>query len=192
MYLERVKINQQTLLRLIDDVLDLAKLESGRVEYELAAFRIDDLLRTLEAFIAPTLQQKGIAYHFEACGSGIQAYADRDKTEQVLLNLLSNALKFTDAGRIEVRCVHRDDRLEIQVIDTGQGVRPELLGKIFEPFVQGDPALTRAAKGTGLGLSISRQLARGMSGDLLAVSEQGKGSTFTLVLPAVNGRSPKS
>jgi PAS domain S-box len=96
--LERIKINGQTLLRLIDDVLDLARLESGRVEYDLTEFRIDDLLTTLETFIAPALRQKGIAYHFEACGPGIRAWADRGKTEQVLLNLLSNCAQVHRGG----------------------------------------------------------------------------------------------
>jgi len=181
--LGRIKINQQTLLRLIEDVLDLAKLEAGRLEFHLADFPINELLRTLEAFIAPTIQRKGIDYHFEACDPQTYAHGDRDKAEQVLLNLLSNAVKFTDHGRIEVRCIAREHWVEIDVVDSGQGVRRELLEKIFEPFVQGDPELTRSAKGTGLGLSISRQLARGMGGDVLVSSEEGRGSTFTLVLP---------
>jgi two-component system sensor histidine kinase/response regulator len=183
-HLGRIKINQRTLLRLIEEVLDLAKLESGRTEYDVRDFRIDELLRTLEAFIAPTLQQKGIEYRFEACGPEVSAHADRNKAEQILLNLLSNALKFTDKGRIEVRCVSREQWLEIEVVDTGRGIRRELLDRIFEPFVQGDQALTRAARGTGLGLSISRQLARGMGGEVLAASEFGTGSTFSLILPA--------
>jgi PAS domain S-box-containing protein len=182
-YLGRIKINQRTLLRLIEDVLDLSKLESGRVEYHLADFTINDLLRSLEAFITPTLHQKRIEYQFEPCDPAIRAHADRGKTEQILLNLLSNALKFTTQGRVEVRCATRGAWLHIEVVDTGRGVRRELLEKIFEPFVQGDQELTRSAEGTGLGLAISRQLARGMGGDVLVASEEGKGATFTLVLP---------
>ena len=151
--------------------------------------QIDELLKTLETFVAPLLDKKGITYHFAPCGDGQVARADRDKVEQIMLNLLSNAAKFTDSGRIEVRCAARDDQLEIDVIDTGRGIASELLATIFEPFVQGEQELTRTAEGTGLGLSISRQLARGMGGDVLVRSASGKGSTFTLLLPKAGGGS---
>jgi len=181
--LDRIKRNQETLLRLIEDVLDFAKLESGRIEYRLTDVPIDELLKTLETFVAPLLDKKGITYQFSPCGHELVARADRDKVEQIMLNLLSNAAKFTDQGRIEVRCAARDDELEIDVIDTGRGIAGDLMATIFEPFVQGEQELTRTAEGTGLGLSISRQLARGMGGDVLVRSESGKGSTFTLLLP---------
>lgn len=113
-------------------------------------------LQTLEAFVAPSLGQRSIEYLFEPCGDGEIALADRDKVEQIMLNLLSNAIKFTDARRIAVRCNTRDDRLDIEVSDTGRGIRRELLDEIFEPFAQGDEHLTRTHRGTGLGLAISR------------------------------------
>jgi PAS domain S-box-containing protein len=180
--LARIKHNQQTLLRLIEDVLDIAKLESGRLEYLLSDVPIDDLLRTLDAFVAPTLWKKRIAYHFVPCGAGAHAHADRNKVEQIMLNLLSNAVKFTDSGTIELRCTTDERWVQIAVTDTGRGINLALLDSIFEPFVQGEQELTRTAQGTGLGLSISRQLARGMGGDVTAVSEPGRGSTFTLIL----------
>ncbi len=180
--LVRIRANQQLLLRLIDDVLDLAKLESGRLEYRITDVRIDDLLHTLEAYIAPALETKGLAYEFIACGSHAIARADIEKVEQIMINLLSNAAKFTERGRITVHCATLDEWLDIQVVDTGRGIRPEFLERIFEPFVQADQKLTRSAEGTGLGLAISRGLARGMGGDVLASSEPGKGSTFTLRL----------
>jgi signal transduction histidine kinase len=181
--LGRIKQNQQTLLRLIEDVLGYAKIESGRVEFNVVEIPIDDLLRTLEVFVAPTLQRKRIEYHFEPCGSSAVALADRGKVEQILLNLLSNAAKFIRSGRIEVRCVVQDRWLEVRVVDTGPGIRPELLDRIFEPFIQADQQLTRTAEGTGLGLAISRQLARGMGGDVSVSSDVGRGSTFALSLP---------
>jgi PAS domain S-box-containing protein len=187
--LERIKRNQETLLRLIEDVLDFAKLESGRIEYRTADVPINEVLRTLETFVAPMLEKKRITYHFAPCDDGLVARADRDKVEQVMLNLLSNAAKFTDSGRIDVRCGTVDDQLKIDVIDTGRGIAADLLATIFEPFVQGEQELTRTADGTGLGLSISRQLARGMGGDVLVRSESGKGSTFTLLLPKAGGGS---
>ena len=180
--LERIKINQRTLLRLIEDVLDFAKLESGRFHFQMAELPVDDLLRTLEAFVAPLLRKKGLAYQFEGCGDGVMVHADRNKVEQIMINLLSNALKFTEEGFIHVRCVAHAETLAIDVTDTGRGVPPELQEAIFEPFVQGDQLFTRTATGTGLGLSISRELARGMGGDVVLRSTPGKGSTFTLVL----------
>jgi PAS domain S-box-containing protein len=181
--LQRIRVNQRTLLRLIDDVLDFAKLESGHFRFHLQPFPVDELLRTPEAYVEPLLRQKGLAYNFEPCGAGAVVYADRDKVEQIMLNLLSNALKFTGRGRIDVRCRRLPGALAIEVADTGQGVQAELLEAMFEPFVQADQDFSRRAGGTGLGLAISRELARGMRGDVVARSELGKGSTFTLVLP---------
>ncbi len=181
--LERIRINQRSLLRLIEDVLDFAKLESGRYRFQMATLPVDELLRTLEAFVAPLLRKKGLAYHFEACGDGVVVHADQNKLEQIMLNLLSNALKFTDEGFIHVRCHTHAETLAIDVTDTGRGIAPELQEAIFEPFVQGDQLFTRTVNGTGLGLSISRELARGMGGDVVVRSQPGKGSTFTLVLP---------
>jgi PAS domain S-box-containing protein len=181
--LGRIKRSEETLARLIDDVLSFAKLESGRLVYRFEDVRVDDLLKHLEAFIAPRLAQKKLAYGFAPCGPQATARIDRDKVEQIMLNLLSNAVKFTDAGRIDVRCELADRDLRIAVHDTGRGIRAELLETIFEAFVQGDRSLTRTAEGTGLGLSISRQLARAMGGDIAVESMAGSGSTFTLVLP---------
>ena len=181
--LERIRINQRTLLRLIEDVLDFAKLESGRFRFQLAPLPVDELLRTLEAFVSPILRKKQITYRFDPCGDDAVMFADRDKVEQIMLNLLSNALKFTDEGRIEVRCHVLQTGLAIEVVDTGRGIAPEMHEAIFEPFVQADQHFNRSAMGTGLGLSISRELARGMGGDVVVRSHPGKGSTFTLVLP---------
>jgi PAS domain S-box-containing protein len=181
--LSRIKFNQRILLRLIEDVLGFAKLESGRIEYRIEDLRIDDVLRHLETFIAPTLRKKGLAYAFEPCGGEAVARADAHKVEQIVVNLLSNAAKFTDCGRVDVRCVMRADALEIEVEDTGRGIAPGMLEAVFEPFVQEYADLTRTAQGTGLGLAISRQLARAMGGDVVVRSVLGKGSTFTLRLP---------
>jgi len=113
------------------------------------------------------------------------AWADQARVEQVILNLCNNAVKFTEpGGRVEVRCVERGGRVAITVADTGVGIPPEQLDRIFEAFVQLGRGLTTQHEGTGLGLAISRDLARGMGGDLTAESRPGKGSTFTLTLPA--------
>ena len=181
--LARIKLNQRTLLRLIEEVLEFAKLESGRLQLHVCDVAIEGLLRQLEDYIGPTLSEKGIAYHFEPCAADVVVRTDRHKVEQIMLNLLSNAVKFTDAGRVEVRCIVRDEELEIQVSDTGRGIAPEMLEAIFEPFVQGEQDLTRTVGGTGLGLAISRHLARAMGGDVTVLSELNKGSTFSLHIP---------
>ncbi len=180
--LTRIKRSQQSLLRLIDNVLNFAKLESGRIDYQYEDVTIDEFLGTLESFVAPRLGEKRLTYSLDSCPGEVVSI-DRSKVEQILLNLLSNAVKFTDNGRIDVRCEIDHENVRFAVRDTGRGIRQELLDTIFEPFVQGDRSLTRTAEGTGLGLSISRQLARAMEGDIRVQSAPGKGSTFTLVLP---------
>ena len=181
--LVRIKKSQRTLLRLIEDVLNFAKLESGRLEFRYEPVDMNEFLGTLEQFVAPRLAQKHLGYRLEPCRSEAVIPIDRDKVEQIMLNLLSNAVKFTDSGEIVVRCEVERARVRIHVCDTGRGIRADLRESIFEPFVQGDPSLTRTAEGTGLGLSISRQLARAMGGDITIESEIGHGSVFTLVLP---------
>jgi len=185
----RIKRSQETLLRSIDDVLNFAKLESGRLEYDFEDVNLEDFLGTLETFVAPLVGKKKLTYALDGCGSNIVVAIDRAKIEQILLNLLSNAVKFTDRGEIRVTCAVEPDHVRIQVRDTGRGIRPELLDRIFEPFVQGDRSLTRTAEGTGLGLSISRQLSRAMGGDIMVESRVGNGSAFTLVLPRKSGSS---
>jgi two-component system sensor histidine kinase/response regulator len=181
--LGRIKVNQGILRRLIDEVLGFAKLESGRLEFRIADLPIEQLLRDLEASIEPAFRAKGITYHFESCGVDAVAHADRDKVQQIMLNLLSNAAKFTDHGRVHVRCVIHSDTMAIEVTDTGRGIAPHMLERVFDPFVQEDESPTRIAEGIGLGLAISRQLARKMGGDVNVRSKIGDGSTFTLLLP---------
>jgi PAS domain S-box-containing protein len=185
--LARIRRSEGTLHRLIEDVLNFAKLESGKVEYRYESVVLDEFLGTLEGFIAPRLARKNLEYHFDPTHASVTVSIDRDKVEQIMLNLLSNAVKFTDSGRIDVRCVVQDSTFRIDVKDTGRGIEPTLLDTIFEPFMQGDRSLTRSAEGTGLGLSISRQLARAMGGDIRVESEVGEGSTFTVVLPLARG-----
>jgi PAS domain S-box-containing protein len=181
--LARMKLSQQALLRLIEDVLSFAKLESGRIDYHLEHVAIDELIVTLETFVSPRLKAKNLSYHVEPCGTRGFAYVDRTKVEQILLNLLSNAVKFTDSGRIDVTCRTTASEILISVQDTGRGIQSHAFGAIFEPFVQIDRSLSRTAEGTGLGLSISRQLARAMGGDITVESIPGDGSIFTLILP---------
>jgi signal transduction histidine kinase len=181
--LGRIRHSEEALLRLIENVLSFAKLESGRLQYHFEDVRITDVLASLESFVAPRLSQKGLRYDLIPCDPSVVVVTDRAKVEQIALNLLSNAVKFTDTGGIEVRCEADAHHVRIRVRDTGRGIDPELLDSIFEPFVQGDHSLTRTAEGTGLGLSISRELARSMGGDITVQSVPGDGSIFSLLLP---------
>jgi signal transduction histidine kinase len=191
--LSRVQRAQAHLLGLITDVLNYAKLEAGKVEYDVRATDLAAVLAEVGLLVEPQLAAKRHAYTppdpATLAGRAGRVYADRDKLRQVLLNLLSNAVKFTPAGgRIAVRVVPPRDAealVRVEVADTGVGIPADRLEAIFDPFVQVEQARTRPHEGTGLGLAISRDLARGMGGDLTLESTPGVGSTFAVSLPAV-------
>ena len=183
---ERMRRSGQHLLSLINDILNFARIEAGQLQYQLEAVPVGSLLADLEALVAPQVAQRGLAYRSAGEGAGGAVWADAEKTRQILLNLVTNAIKFTEpGGRVTVS--HREARggVEICVRDTGRGIAPEQQARIFDPFVQVDRHLTSVSQqGVGLGLAISRDLARGMGGDLSVESTLGEGSTFTLWLPA--------
>ena len=183
--LGRIEQSQRHLLGLINDVLEFARIEAGRVEYHVTSVPVATLLSELEDFVGPQLRQRDLEFDCDQPRDGVVVHADPDKTRQILLNLLSNAVKFTPPkGRIEVRCEQTDGRVLIRVRDTGIGIASDRLESVFEPFVQVHRTLTEPTGGVGLGLAISRDLARAMGGDLHAESAVGTGSTFTLDLPA--------
>jgi signal transduction histidine kinase len=182
--LERIERSQRHLLSLINDVLNFAKLEAGRVQFAIARVPMIDVVLGMEALVLPQLHAKGLRYVDAGECRGVVAYADEEKASQILINLMSNAVKFTPAGgEIRVSCVADDEWVRTTVTDTGMGIPTERLESIFEPFVQVDRGLTSRQEGTGLGLAISRDLARHMGGELTAASTVGAGSTFTLTLP---------
>jgi PAS domain S-box-containing protein len=185
--LGRIDRSQRVLLRLINDVLNLARIEARRVEYRLERVVLAELIESVVPLVEPQMAGRSLRLEVSVPG-GLAAHADREKAEQILLNLLSNAIKFTPADgciRIDARPdAVASDRLAISVQDTGIGIPPEKLAAVFEPFVQVDARRTRTQEGTGLGLTISRDLARGMGGDLTAESTVGEGSTFRLALPS--------
>jgi signal transduction histidine kinase len=192
--LERIRRSGQHLLGLINDILNFAKLEAGQVEYQLADVAAPGLLADVEALIAPQMRARGLNYASACADRGLAVRADAEKARQVLLNLLSNAVKFTEpGGTVTVTCtaVGADGAateggrtVAFAVADTGRGIPPDQLERVFEPFVQVDRHRTHASQqGVGLGLAISRDLARGMGGDLTLASVDGAGSTFTLTLP---------
>ena len=182
--LARVKSAQQHLLGLINDVLNLSKLEEGRVAYTIGAVPLGTPVASAAAVVAPQLAARGIAFAAAPCPDDAVVRADPEKVRQILLNLLSNALKFTPrGGTIGLRCAAEDGHAAVRVTDTGVGIPRDKLAAVFDPFVQIDRGLNRPGAGIGLGLAISRDLARGMGGDLTAESEPGRGSVFTLTLP---------
>jgi signal transduction histidine kinase len=182
--LERIKRSQGYLLSLINDVLNFAKIESGHLQVDLADVPLADLVCGMSDFVQPQLRERGLAFSCDTCPSEVRVRADREKVQQILLNLLSNALKFTPAGgSITIKCRVEDARAMVSVHDTGLGIAPDKLEWIFEPFVQVDRRYKREQEGIGLGLAISRELARAMGGDLTVTSAETKGSTFELSLP---------
>jgi signal transduction histidine kinase len=183
--LARIARSQEHLLRLINDVLNFARVDAGQVRYALRDVPLNATLASLEALIAPQMRAKQLSFQYDQCDPSLTVYADADKLQQIVLNLLTNAIKFTpEGGRIQVGCERADDVVRIHVRDSGVGIPAERLKVIFDPFVQLDRTVSSTREGVGLGLAISRDLARGMSGELEVESEQGEGSTFTVILPS--------
>ena len=181
----RIRKSQRVLLGLITDILNYVRVEAGQVHYATEPVRIADLADAVIPLVAPQADSKRLSLSVRSNGGPAVAMADSDKLQQVLLNLLANAVKFTDEGGVvSLDWTVCDKRVEIRVADSGIGVPDERLEAIFEPFVQVDTSLTRVHHGTGLGLAISRELVRGMGGDLRVKSAVGIGSTFTVTLPA--------
>ena len=188
--LARVQAAQRRLLSLINDVLNYAKLEGGRVAYDMAAVDVRDVVADVAPLVEPQLASRGLALDVRLPDGPCTVWADREKLGQVLVNLLSNATKFTAAGRVTVDTTMRlgattadgADAVFLRVADTGCGIARDKQAAVFEPFVQVQTGYARTGEGTGLGLAISRDLARGMGGDLRVRSVEGEGATFTVVL----------
>lgn len=190
--LDKVLSSSEHLLGLINTVLDIAKIEAGRMDVIPAKFNIS-MLTDQCANLATPLLKPNVRLEKQVDEAIGMIFSDQDKIKQIVLNLLSNAAKFTHEGRILLRVQkHNEDTMNISVTDSGIGISEEALGRIFEEFQQADTSTTRQYGGTGLGLAISRNLARLLGGDLTATSELGKGSTFTLSLPVYYGRKPAS
>ncbi|HET6203034.1 MAG TPA: ATP-binding protein [Planctomycetota bacterium] len=177
------------LLELINDVLDLSRIEAGKLEVRLEPVNLEEVLADLGRSVEPLVRGKGLGFSLLVARPLPVLVTDGDKVRRVLLNFLSNAVKFTPAGSIEVRAASAAgwEETALSVVDSGIGIRDEQLPHIFEDFRQGDGSASREYGGTGLGLSISLRLARMIGGRIEVETAVGKGSTFTLVLP----RSPR-
>jgi len=185
--LARIRRNQRHLMSLVNDVLDFARLERGQVTVKLLEIFTHQTLLGLRAIIEPQVLAKGLGYLYERCDRGLRMRADPEKVDQILINLLTNAVKFTPTGgRIAVSCEATEDRVVVLVTDTGMGIPNDRLEAIFDPFFQVDSARTsKQQHGIGLGLAISRNLAHLMDGELSVTSVLGEGSVFRLELPRV-------
>jgi PAS domain S-box-containing protein len=184
--LERIRRNQQHLLGVINDILNYARLEAGQLTYDLGPVPLAAVVESVTPMIEPLTRARGVTMEHGSCHPDVVARADQTKVAQILLNLLSNAAKFTPAGgRVTIGCAAVDGRVALTVADTGPGVPADQRAAVFEPFVQLGRSLTSGHEGSGLGLAISRDLARAMHGDLTVGDSPGGGATFTLALPAV-------
>lgn len=182
--LEVVTQSGQALLTILSDVLDLAKIEAGKVELEMAVFDLNALVERSQSIFRAMAESKGLAFSATVEPAAAGRYrGDAARLNQILSNLLSNAVKFTDHGAIELTVSHDDGDLVIRVRDTGPGVTPEQLPRLFEKFVQADASTTRRYGGTGLGLSICGELARIMGGTIEAEHVKPHGLAFCLRLP---------
>jgi signal transduction histidine kinase/HAMP domain-containing protein/CheY-like chemotaxis protein len=188
------------LLQLINDILDLSKVEAGKMDIHAADLRLAALADHVEATFAPMAADKGLRFQVQvSSGTPKRVYTDEQRLEQIMRNLLSNAVKFTSAGEVTLTISKADqvefngvlhgaaDVIAFAVADTGVGIAKSKLGTIFDAFQQADGTTSRRYGGTGLGLSISRDIARLLGGEIRAVSRPGKGSTFTLYLPVQHG-----
>ena len=183
--LDKILISADHLLELINDILDLSKIEAGRMEVRAVSVQIealvDECLRTVE----PMVRSEHLRLVKSVDADLPALVTDEGKLKQILINLLSNAVKFTEAGTVSVAARHQHGRMAISVADTGIGIPPDALELIFEEFRQVDSSSTRKYGGTGLGLSISRHFARLLGGDITVASTMGVGSTFTITIPSV-------
>jgi PAS domain S-box-containing protein len=191
--LQRIQQSQQHLLGLITAILDFSRIESGQgVEVRVQPTPMNEILHAMEGLIGSQLGPKQLRYEFRPVDTRIAAQADAAKVQQILLNLLANAIKFTSrGGAIRLECTADFDHVAIRVVDSGIGIPADKLEAVFEPFVQ-IRERNASSNGTGLGLTISRRLAIAMGGSLTATSTFGKGSTFTLRLQKAENAEPRA
>ena len=181
--LQKVLVSSEHLLKLINGVLDLSKVEAGRMEVFAENFRLEDIIRVATSTVEPMLKDGRVRLVTEVAPEMPTLHTDKEKLKQSLLNLLSNAAKFTEQGQIKVSAWSENGTLKLVVADTGIGMTPEALKVIFDEFRQADMSTTRKYGGTGLGLALVKKFVELMGGQIAAESETGKGSKFIVTLP---------
>ena len=186
--LQKIERSGHLLLGIINDILDLSKIEAGRETVKAENVDVGEVLRDVASALQPLARQQGNVLEIDCPEHARMAYADLSKLRQSVLNLVNNALKFTEGGRVSVAVNRRrngeGEWTEVQVSDTGIGIGQEHLGKLFQPFSQVDSSATRKYNGTGLGLAISKKFCQMMGGDITVESEPGRGSRFSIRVPA--------
>jgi signal transduction histidine kinase len=178
-----VQFSAKHLLGLINDLLDLSRIESGRMEVEHESFALEEVVGEVAQSLEPLAQQKKLTLESQLDPPAIALRGDRKKTFQILLNLANNAVKFTERGGVHIGVRADAASVTIDVIDTGIGIKPESMANLFEAFRQVDGSARRTYEGTGLGLYLCRKLASLLGGRIHAESEFGAGSRFTVTLP---------
>ena len=187
--LTRIRAAAQHLLELINDILDLAKIEAGRMPLHIKDTVLQEVMREASVQVDPLLKKRGLTYRWTGPEEPLHMMTDHTKVKQIILNLLSNAIKFTHSGSVTLSAVLEHDLVRLDVTDTGIGIRREDLAAIWDDFRQVDQSRTREFGGTGLGLSITRKLSGALGGKVSLTSEYGRGSTFSVFLP-VNSEPP--
>jgi signal transduction histidine kinase len=183
--LKRLEANGRHLLGLINDVLDLSKIEAGQLELELSDYSIQDIAQTVRSTLEPLAADKKLAFKVEMPPELPPGRGDGRRLTQVLINLVGNAIKFTDAGEVAIRAQANDGSFYVSVRDTGPGISAADQAKLFQEFQQADNAITRKKGGTGLGLAISKRIIEMHGGRIWVESQPGQGSTFAFTLPVV-------
>lgn len=182
-YLDDLLNNAERLLSQIDSLLDLAKIEVGKIEVRVEPVAVDEVIAVTATTIAPMLNPEQVRFVRQVAPSLPLLHTDREKLEHILLNLLGNAVKFTERGEIKIAAAEHNGGIKFAVSDTGIGIKKENLERIFEEFERGEPSPAQAPRGTGLGLAIVKELVQLLGGEIGVQSKPGQGSTFTVVLP---------
>jgi len=181
--LKMVKGSSHHLLNLINDVLDISKIEAGEVEISKEAFNIRQVIDQVVESLRPLAEQKGLSLFVQIDLDIDVVVSDERRIRQILINLVNNAVKFTEEGGVKIACQRQDSAIEVRVTDTGIGIREEDMGKLFKPFQQLDVGTARRYEGTGLGLSVCKRILEMLGGGIWVESQFGKGSTFAFTLP---------
>ena len=181
--MKMVKGSSHHLLNLINDVLDISKIEAGELQVSYEKFSMRDVVNHVAESLKPLAEQKGLTLSVEIGSEVDMISSDERRVRQILINLANNAIKFTEKGTVKIVCLKRDSRIEVEVTDSGIGIKDEDIDKLFKPFQQLDTGISRRYEGTGLGLSVCKRILEMLGGDIRVKSQFGKGSTFAFTLP---------
>ena len=191
--LKMVRGSSEHLLSLINDVLDISKIDAGEIDLYIEAIDMVDLILQVKELLGPMAEKKGLSLSSDISSNVVEVKSDKLRVRQILVNLVNNAIKFTEEGSVLIRCKRSGDRLQTEIIDTGIGIDQENIGRLFKPFEQLESGIDRRYEGTGLGLAISKRILENLGGGIEVKSQLGKGSCFSFYLPlkreGINGQT---